>query len=94
MERRDGDGGAARAAGNGHRAAGLEAALRAALRRELPAAVALRRELHAAPRVSGQEGPTLKQVLDALPDGLVEHVAGTGAVLRVGGPGAAVGGAG
>ncbi|MEV4804718.1 amidohydrolase [Nonomuraea sp. NPDC049421] len=83
--------GAARAAGNGHRAAGLEVALRAALRRELPAAVALRRELHAAPRVSGQEGPTLKQVLDALPDGLVEHVAGTGAVLRVGGPGAAVG---
>ncbi|MFC5829816.1 M20 metallopeptidase family protein [Nonomuraea insulae] len=70
---------------------GVEVALRAALRRELPAAVALRRELHAAPRVSGQEAPTLKRVIDALPEGAVEHVAGTGAVLRIGGPGAAVG---
>ncbi|MEV0612388.1 amidohydrolase [Nonomuraea sp. NPDC050404] len=73
------------------RRAGVEVALRAALRRELPAAVALRRELHAAPRVSGQEGPTLKRLLDALPGGAVEHVAGTGAVLRIGGSGPAVG---
>ncbi|MFB4274123.1 M20 family metallopeptidase [Nonomuraea sp. MTCD27] len=71
--------------------ADAEEALRAALSRELPAAVALRRELHALPRVSGHEGPTLKQVLDALPGGPVEHVAGTGAVLRIGGPGPAVG---
>ncbi|WP_206068273.1 M20 metallopeptidase family protein [Nonomuraea composti] len=77
----------------------LRAALRAALRRELPAAVALRRELHAAPNVSGEEGPTLRRVLAALPaalptvlpGGAVEHVATTGAVLRVGGPGPAVG---
>jgi amidohydrolase len=65
-------------------------ALRAALRLELPAAEALRRELHALPRVSGEEGPTLKRVLDALPDGMTEHVAGTGAVVRIGGSGPAV----
>ncbi|MCP2358768.1 amidohydrolase [Nonomuraea thailandensis] len=73
------------------RKVGVEVALRAALRRELPAAVALRRELHAVPCVSGEEGPTLRRVLAALPGGVVEHVAGTGAVLRVGGPGPAVG---
>jgi metal-dependent amidase/aminoacylase/carboxypeptidase family protein len=66
-------------------------ALLAALGRELPAAAALRRELHALPRVSGQEEPTLKRVLDALPEGAVEQVAGTGAVLRIGGAGPAVG---
>ncbi|GAA1678373.1 amidohydrolase [Nonomuraea maheshkhaliensis] len=66
-------------------------ALREALSRELPAAAALRRELHALPRVSGQEEPTLKRVLDALPEGAVEHVAGTGAVLRIGGAGPSVG---
>ncbi|MFI6922739.1 M20 family metallopeptidase [Nonomuraea spiralis] len=65
--------------------------LREALRRELPAARALRRELHAMPCVSGEEGPTRALVLDALPAGTAEHVAGTGAVLRVGGPGPAVG---
>ncbi|MFC4120841.1 M20 metallopeptidase family protein [Nonomuraea zeae] len=67
-----------------------ESALRATLRLELPAAEALRRELHALPRVSGEEGPTLKRVLDALPGGMVEHVAGTGALVRFGGPGPAV----
>ncbi|MEV0163132.1 amidohydrolase [Nonomuraea fuscirosea] len=66
-------------------------ALLEALGRELPAAAALRRELHALPRVSGQEEPTLKRVLDALPEGAVEQVAGTGAVLRIGGAGPAVG---
>ncbi|UBU17596.1 M20 metallopeptidase family protein [Nonomuraea gerenzanensis] len=71
--------------------AGVEAAVRTALRRELPGAMALRRELHAAPCVSGQEGPTLRRVLAALPGGVAEHVAGTGAVLRIGGPGPAVG---
>lgn len=83
--------GAVRAGGDGHRTAGMEAALRAALRKELPSAVVLRRELHAMPRVSGHEEPTLKRMLDALPAGHVEYVAGTGAVLRVGGPGAAIG---
>ncbi|MER6583718.1 M20/M25/M40 family metallo-hydrolase, partial [Nonomuraea sp. NPDC001023] len=67
------------------------AALREGLLRELPAAQALRRELHASPCLSGQEGPTRDRLLDALPAGDVEHVAGTGAVLRVGGPGPAVG---
>ncbi|MFG1967015.1 M20 family metallopeptidase [Nonomuraea sp. NPDC049028] len=65
--------------------------LREALLDELPAAVKLRRELHAQPCVSGEEGPTLKRVLDALPGGLVEYVAGTGAVIRIGSPGPAVG---
>ncbi|HLU72503.1 MAG TPA: M20 family metallopeptidase [Nonomuraea sp.] len=65
--------------------------LREALRAELPAARRLRRELHADPRVSGEEGPTLQRVLEALPDGPVEHVADTGALVRIGGPGPAVG---
>ncbi|WP_440065487.1 M20 metallopeptidase family protein [Streptosporangium sp. OZ121] len=66
--------------------------LRAALHAELPAAFQLRRELHAEPCVSGKEEPTLKRVLDALPEGdATERVAGTGALLRVGGEGLAVG---
>ncbi|MFD1535548.1 M20 metallopeptidase family protein [Nonomuraea guangzhouensis] len=65
--------------------------VREALRAELPAAVKLRRQLHAQPSLSGKEGPTLERVLDALPGGLVEYVAGTGAVIRIGGPGPAVG---
>ncbi|SNT55185.1 amidohydrolase [Streptosporangium subroseum] len=66
--------------------------LRAALHAKLPAAYALRRELHAEPYVSGREEPTLKRVLDALPDGTVmERVAGTGALVRIGGEGLAVG---
>ncbi|SHF11653.1 M20 metallopeptidase family protein [Streptoalloteichus hindustanus] len=68
------------------------AALRAALREELPAAVELRRELHAQPNLSGQEGPTRKLLVDALPADLaVEQVADTGAVVRVGPAGPAVG---
>ncbi|MEU5867389.1 M20 family metallopeptidase [Nonomuraea sp. NPDC047529] len=77
--------------GNGTTESTAYAVLREGLWRELPAAQALRRELHAAPRLSGQEGPTRARLLDALPAGTVEHVAGTGAVLRVGGPGPAVG---
>ncbi|WP_436758838.1 M20 metallopeptidase family protein [Streptosporangium sp. V21-05] len=66
--------------------------LRAALHAELPAAFQLRRELHAEPCVSGKEEPTLKRVLDALPEGdATERVATTGALLRVGGEGLAVG---
>ncbi|WP_440098543.1 M20 metallopeptidase family protein [Streptosporangium sp. H16] len=66
--------------------------LRAALHAELPAAFQLRRELHAEPCVSGKEEPTLKRVLDALPEGdATERVAGTGALRRVGGEGLAVG---
>ncbi|HTT53712.1 MAG TPA: M20 family metallopeptidase [Streptosporangiaceae bacterium] len=67
-------------------------ALRSALDRELPAAVRLRRDLHAHPRLSGQEEPTLNLLLDALPGAATaDRVAGTGAVLRIGGPGPAVG---
>ncbi len=68
-------------------------ALRDAVRRELPAAARLRRELHARPSLSGREEPTLNQLLDALPGGAgAERAAGgTGAVLRIGGPGPAVG---
>lgn len=69
----------------------LDVLLREALRAELPAARLLRRELHADPRVSGKEAPTLERVLDALPEGPAEHVAGTGALVLVGGPGPAVG---
>ncbi|MFG1946848.1 M20 family metallopeptidase [Nonomuraea sp. NPDC048826] len=65
--------------------------LREALRAELPVARRLRRELHADPRLSGEEGPTLERVLAALPDSRVERVAGTGALVRIGGPGPAVG---
>ncbi|MBB2911309.1 amidohydrolase [Streptosporangium becharense] len=72
--------------------AALYERLRAALHAELPAAWELRRELHAEPCVSGSEEPTLKTVLDALPPGdALERVAETGAVLRVGGDGPAVG---
>lgn len=68
-------------------------ALRDAVRRQLPDAERLRRELHARPSLSGHEEPTLNQLLDALPGGAgAERVAaGTGAVLRIGGPGPAVG---
>ena len=68
-------------------------ALRDAVHRELPDAERLRRELHARPSLSGHEAPTLDQLLDALPGGAgAERVtAGTGAVLRIGGPGPAVG---
>ncbi|GHH70170.1 N-acyl-L-amino acid amidohydrolase [Streptosporangium violaceochromogenes] len=66
--------------------------LRAVLHAELPAAYDLRRELHAEPYVSGREEPTLKRVLDALPGGgAVERVAETGALVRFGGDGPAVG---
>ncbi|MEV4188716.1 amidohydrolase, partial [Streptosporangium canum] len=71
---------------------GVHERLRAALHAELPAACDLRRELHAEPCVSGGEEPTLKRVLDALPAGAaVERVAETGALVRVGGDGPAVG---
>jgi amidohydrolase len=68
-------------------------ALRDAVHRELPAAERLRRELHARPSLSGREEPTLDQLLDALPGGTGAErmAAGTGAVLRIGGPGPAVG---
>ncbi|MGP3920704.1 M20 metallopeptidase family protein [Nonomuraea sp. 10N515B] len=68
------------------------AELFAALRREIPAALALRRRLHAAPDLSGDESATREAVLAALPAGLaLTKVAETGGVVRIGGPGPAVG---
>lgn len=68
-------------------------ALRDAVHRELPDAERLRRELHTRPSLSGHEEPTLNQLLAALPGeaGAQRVAAGTGAVLRIGGPGPAVG---
>jgi len=69
----------------------LAMAWRAALDDELPAAVALRHELHARPEVSGQEIWTPARVVEAI--GLpARQVAGTGRVLRIGpaGPSVAV----
>lgn len=72
----------------------LVAGLRTALEHELPAAVVLRRVLHARPRVSGDEEDTADLVATALAGDprAGEVVAGTGRVLQVGagaGPAAA-----
>jgi amidohydrolase len=64
-------------------------ALAEALEAELPAAVALRHELHRRPRVSGDETDSRDAVARALGRAL-EPVAGTGGMLRLGGPGPAV----
>ena len=68
-------------------------ALRDAVHQELPDAERLRRELHAAPSLSGAEQPTLNRLLAALPGGAGAEraAAGTGAALRIGGPGPTVG---
>lgn len=67
-------------------APGPTADLAAALAAELPAAVALRRTLHADPRLSGDEADSLAAVAAALGTEL-EPVAGTGGMLRLGPPG-------
>jgi amidohydrolase len=58
---------------------------------ELPGAVALRHELHAHPDLSGAEEGTTRRVLAAIDAGPGQPVAGTGAVLRLGPAGPAVG---
>jgi amidohydrolase len=66
--------------------------IRTALDAELLRAVDLRRRLHEMPDLSGDEGPTLQVVLDAMPAALTATpVADTGAVVRVGDGGPAVG---
>lgn len=66
--------------------------LLAALENELPAARVLRRRLHAHPDLSGDEAGTRDLVLAALPDGTrLTKVAETGALVRVGADGPAVG---
>ena len=57
-------------------AAGLTATLRDAVRDELEAARSLRRRLHAAPRVSGDEADTTVMVVDALGAGPGVEIAG------------------
>src|SRR6202044_1076138 len=61
---------------------GLAAALRAALDRELADAVRLRRELHAAPELSGSEYQTAARVAAALGEPDATQVAGTGRLVR------------
>ncbi|RVU19988.1 amidohydrolase [Streptomyces antnestii] len=61
------------------------------LRRRLPDAIALRRRLHAEPRLSGDEGQTRDTVIEALPARCdVAKTADTGAVVRIGGAGPAI----
>src|SRR4051794_36432441 len=67
--------------------------LRAALRRQMAAAVALRHELHARPDLSGAEGPTGARVTAALGAPDAPACAGTGRIVRIGpisGPAVAV----
>ena len=61
-----------------------------ALDRELDAAVQLRRRIHAAPEVSGQESGTAETVVSAIGAGPGEPTAGTGRVVRIGPAGPAV----
>ncbi|MEU8175766.1 M20 family metallopeptidase [Microbispora hainanensis] len=65
--------------------------IRPALEREISGAVRLRRRLHEVPDLSGQEGPTRDIVLAEMPGDLIGMVAGTGALVRVGGAGPAIG---
>jgi amidohydrolase len=62
----------------------LAAELDAGIAAELPAAIALRRELHAAPDLSGAEERTATRVAAALGDAGASRVAGTGRLLRIG----------
>lgn len=58
---------------------------------ELPAAIALRHDLHRHPELSGDEAGTLDRVLQVLPElAGFQRVAGTGAVIRVGAAGPSV----
>jgi amidohydrolase len=66
--------------------------LSAAVAEELPAAVELRHQLHADPRISGEEQDTADAVVAALGLGAGRRVADTGRLVRVvDGPGPAVG---
>jgi amidohydrolase len=66
-------------------AAPLTATLHAALGEELAAARALRRALHADPRISGDEADTAAMVVDALGAGPGLSVADTGRIVVLGG---------
>ena len=62
----------------------LSAALRAALARELPAAVTLRHDLHAHAEPSGSEHRTSATVAAALGAAGAPVIGGTGRVVRIG----------
>jgi amidohydrolase len=62
------------------------AALRAALDREIPGAVRLRRELHANAELSGAEHRTAATVAAALGAADAAAIAGTGRIVRIGPP--------
>ncbi len=64
---------------------------RAGIEASLPAAIALRQEIHAAPDISGREDPTARRVLRALGEPEAEVVAGTGRLVRLGPPGPSIG---
>jgi amidohydrolase len=72
-------------------ATSLAAMLRAAVRDELVAARSLRRRLHAAPRVSGDETDTTVMVVEALGAGGGLEIADKGRVVLVGGGGSSRG---
>lgn len=72
------------------RPGGGTSALIDALDAEIAPAVRLRRQLHAHPELSGQELGTRQLVLEQLAGGTAAEVAGTGAVVRIGGPGPAI----
>ena len=61
-------------------------ALRAAVRAELPAATALRHDLHRHPDLSGSEEATAERVRAALGPGRIQPVAGAGLLARIGPP--------
>lgn len=69
----------------------LHARLLEGLTAELPAAIELRHRLHAQPRLSGDEADTAQAMVDALPEGNVEVLAGTGRWVSFGGSGPAIG---
>ena len=66
------------------------AALQAVIETEVPAAQALRRELHRHPDLSGAERHTAERLRHALPTLHPVRVAETGFLVRVGPPGPAV----
>ncbi|MGI8626533.1 MAG: M20 metallopeptidase family protein [Geodermatophilaceae bacterium] len=69
----------------------LHARLLAGLAAELPAAIELRHRLHAEPRLAGDEDDTAQAMIEALPDGQAEVLAGTGRWISFGGSGPAIG---
>lgn len=68
------------------------AGLLAALRRELPRAAHLRRQIHASPRLSGDEHDTAKLIVESLSgEAEIVSVAETGVAVRIGESGPAIG---